>query len=63
MLGALYRYLREADPAHFQPMNANFGLVEPLDQIVKDKAKKKERLVARALQDIETFADQLGVPA
>jgi methylenetetrahydrofolate--tRNA-(uracil-5-)-methyltransferase len=63
MLGALYRYLREADPAHFQPMNANFGLVEPLDQPVKDKAKKKERLVARALQDIETFADQLGVPA
>src|SRR6185295_5912896 len=26
MLGALYRYLREGDPAHFQPMNANFGL-------------------------------------
>src|SRR5207247_9669260 len=23
MLGALYRYLREADPRHFQPMNAN----------------------------------------
>ena len=31
MLGALYRYLGEADPEHFQPMNANFGLLEPLD--------------------------------
>jgi len=31
MLGALYRYLRDADPRHFQPMNANFGLLEPLD--------------------------------
>ena len=31
MLGALYRYLREAEPRHFQPMNANFGLLEPLD--------------------------------
>ena len=30
MLGGLYRYLREADPKHFQPMNANFGLLEPL---------------------------------
>ncbi|MBA3259008.1 MAG: methylenetetrahydrofolate--tRNA-(uracil(54)-C(5))-methyltransferase (FADH(2)-oxidizing) TrmFO, partial [Gemmatimonadales bacterium] len=30
MLGALYRYLGDADPRHFQPMNANFGLVEPL---------------------------------
>ncbi|HEU4569265.1 MAG TPA: methylenetetrahydrofolate--tRNA-(uracil(54)-C(5))-methyltransferase (FADH(2)-oxidizing) TrmFO, partial [Gemmatimonadales bacterium] len=27
MLGALLRYLREADPKHFQPMNANFGLL------------------------------------
>jgi site-specific recombinase XerD len=31
MLGALMRYLREADPAHFQPMNSNFGLVDPLE--------------------------------
>ena len=30
MLGGLYRYLREADPGHFQPMNANWGLVDPL---------------------------------
>ena len=49
MLGALYRYLREADPKHFQPMNANFGLLEPLDlagRIPKDR--KKELLVERA---------------
>ncbi len=63
MLGALYRYLREADAAHFQPMNANFGLVEPLDPPVKDKMKKKEQLVERAMRDIEAFADQLGVSA
>ena len=35
MLGGLYRYLREADPKHFQPMNANFGLLEPLPGKVK----------------------------
>ena len=63
MLGALYRYLREADPAHFQPMNANFGLVEPLETPVKDKQAKKEKLAERALRDIEQFVDQLGVPA
>jgi methylenetetrahydrofolate--tRNA-(uracil-5-)-methyltransferase len=43
MLGALYRYMREADPRHFQPMNANFGLVDELGQRVKDKRVKKER--------------------
>ena len=63
MLGALYRYLREADPAHFQPMNANFGLIEPLEQPVKDKQKKKELLVERALREIDAFAERLGVRA
>jgi methylenetetrahydrofolate--tRNA-(uracil-5-)-methyltransferase len=62
MLGALYRYLHAADPARFQPMNANFGLLEPLVPPVKDKGRKKELLAARALADIETFAAHLGMP-
>jgi methylenetetrahydrofolate--tRNA-(uracil-5-)-methyltransferase len=63
MLGALYRYLREADPAHFQPMNANFGLLEPLERPVKDKAKRRDLLVARARAEMDAFAAQLAVPA
>ncbi|MBK8002747.1 MAG: methylenetetrahydrofolate--tRNA-(uracil(54)-C(5))-methyltransferase (FADH(2)-oxidizing) TrmFO [Gemmatimonadetes bacterium] len=52
MLGALYRHLREADPRHFQPMNANFGLVEPLELPRKaPKDRKKELLVERARAD------------
>lgn len=54
MLGGLLRYLREADPAHFQPMNANFGLLDPLDGKVK-KAERKERQVARAREDFATW--------
>src|SRR4029078_3932197 len=42
MLGALYRSLREAAPRHFQPMNANFGLVDELPVRVKDKRRRKE---------------------
>ena len=60
MLGALCRYVREADPAHFQPMNANFGLLEPLASPPRDKAKKKERLAERALADIAAFAERIG---
>ncbi len=56
MLGALLRYLREADPAHFQPMNANFGLLEPLADPPRDKRLKKERLAERALADMDAFA-------
>jgi methylenetetrahydrofolate--tRNA-(uracil-5-)-methyltransferase len=61
MLGALYRYLREADPAHFQPMNANFGLLEPLEKDVKDKAKRRDLLVERALAEMDMFASKVGV--
>jgi methylenetetrahydrofolate--tRNA-(uracil-5-)-methyltransferase len=62
MLGALCRYLREADPAHFQPMNANFGLLEPLQQPVRDKVRKRRLLVERALAAIDRFATDLAVP-
>jgi len=60
MLGALYRYLRETDPARFQPMNANFGLMEPLQNAPRDKFKKKEALAERALREMGEFATALG---
>jgi methylenetetrahydrofolate--tRNA-(uracil-5-)-methyltransferase len=54
MLGALYRYLREADPAHFQPMNANFGLLDELEgvpaRVLRDKVRKREAYAERALE-------------
>lgn len=59
MLGALYRYLREADPRHFQPMNANYGLVEALDHEVRDKRRKKELLAERALADMKAWRERI----
>src|SRR6266511_3645751 len=61
MLGALYRYVHAADPDRFQPMNANFGLLEPLERPVRDKARKKALLVQRALAEMDVFARELGV--
>jgi methylenetetrahydrofolate--tRNA-(uracil-5-)-methyltransferase len=66
MLGGLYRYLRETDPAHFQPMNANFGLLEPLDNRETgakggrvNKERKKELLVERALAEFDAWMTTL----
>ena len=56
MLGALFRHLREADPRHFQPMNANFGLLDSPDVQVKDKRRKKELQVERALADMDAWS-------
>ena len=61
MLGALYRYLREADPRHFQPMNANFGLVDALAEPVRDKRLKREMLADRALRDLGAWMAGLEV--
>jgi methylenetetrahydrofolate--tRNA-(uracil-5-)-methyltransferase len=59
MLGGLYRYLREADPKHFQPMNANFGLLEPLSGRIK-KDRKKELLAERAQADFAAWTRTLA---
>ena len=58
MLGALYRYLREADPAHFQPMNANFGLLDELPERVRDKRRKRELFAEHALADMTRWRDE-----
>lgn len=57
MLGALCHYITHADPADFQPMKANFGILPPLDTPGKGRRNKRQRAQAyaeRALQDLES---------
>ncbi|HEX8432596.1 MAG TPA: methylenetetrahydrofolate--tRNA-(uracil(54)-C(5))-methyltransferase (FADH(2)-oxidizing) TrmFO [Longimicrobium sp.] len=51
MMGGLMRYLRDSDPRHFQPMNSNFGLIDPLEEKIRDKEEKRARLAERAERD------------
>jgi methylenetetrahydrofolate--tRNA-(uracil-5-)-methyltransferase len=65
MLGALYRYMREADPRHFQPMNANFGLLDDLAgasrELLRDKVRKRQAFAERALTDLAAWRESSGV--
>ncbi len=65
MLGALYRYLREADPRHFQPMNANFGLLDELEGATKaelrDKGLKRKMYAERGLAALTAWRDDAGI--
>ncbi len=61
MTGALYRYLREADPKHFQPMNANFGLLDDLAETIRDKKKKREMFALRALQATAEWVERFSL--
>ena len=63
-LGALGRYISGSEPRNYQPTNIAFGLLPPLAKEIRDKRKKKEALVARALRDQQDFlAASLPVPA
>ena len=66
MLGALMHYLTATEPGHFQPINAMWGLVEPVALAGwRKKAPKHERFLAyraRAIQDFEGWLKGLGIP-
>ena len=57
MLGALLRWLRDAPPGQFQPMNSNFGLLDPLDVHIRDKGARRNALIQRAQSDFTTWID------
>ena len=61
MLGGLFRYLRESKPSRFQPMNSNWGLVDPLDKRVKDKKQKREMLAERAASAFARWMGDNGI--
>ncbi len=52
-IGALGKYIANADPNNFQPMNINFGLLPPLGYRVKGKRFKNEELAKRALECLD----------
>ncbi len=61
MLGALYRYLRKAEPGDFQPMNSNWGLVDPMPEAPRGKALRREALAERADRCFRRWIDEAGV--
>ena len=51
MIGAMAHYITHADPDHFQPMNANFGIMH-----LSGNVKKKDRKAAYAPQSLALIA-------
>ncbi len=55
--GALLGCITDKAAADFQPMNANFGILPPLEKKVP-KSQRKELLARRALQDIKSWKEK-----
>jgi methylenetetrahydrofolate--tRNA-(uracil-5-)-methyltransferase len=52
-IGALGAYVSGGSVGDFQPMNINFGIIEPLDHRVRGKRNKNAEISARSLQIID----------
>lgn len=58
-IGSLAHYITTADPDHFQPMNANFGLFEELPERIRSKKERAEKYAERALKNIQNFSQEV----
>ena len=54
MIGALAKYISTENKS-FQPMNANFGIIPPLDEKIKDKKLRYEKISDRSLKILSNF--------
>lgn len=60
IMGAIINYLISSSSGNFQPMNANFGILPPLTEKIKDKSLKKKAYSERAIEDIKIYKENLN---
>ena len=54
VIGALSKYISSPNK-RFQPMNANFGILPPLEEKIKDKQERYKKQAERSLKSIDKF--------
>ena len=58
MMGALARYISDPSVKDFQPMGANFGILPPLEETIRDKRQRYAALAQRALDRLAETTDR-----
>ena len=61
MIGALSRHVSESESKNFQPMGANFGVLPPLDEHIKDKKARYAALAQRSLRLLAETMEREGL--
>lgn len=56
VIGSMANYITHADPDYFQPMNANFGIMQLLEKV--KKKDRKEAMAKQALSVIEEYRER-----
>ena len=55
MIGALSRYISDESVKNFQPMGANFGVLPPLTEKIRDKQERYMKLAERGMNSLKKF--------
>lgn len=58
MSGAIINYLNTPNQ-NFQPMNANLGILPPIEPYIKDKQARRQKLCERAIEALKEYADRV----
>lgn len=61
MMGALSRYISDESVRDFQPMGANFGVLPPLSEKIRDKALRYTAIADRAAADLQSYKEEMGL--
>ncbi len=61
-IGALAAYVSNKSVINFQPMNINYGIMEPCELKIKNKEKKNLYISERSLEEIECLREQQLLP-
>lgn len=59
--GALARYISDETVTNFQPMGANFGMLPPLSEKIRDKSERYTAIAERGMRDLEEYLKSLGL--
>ena len=60
-IGALAYYASHANPGTYQPSNITHGIMAPLADPPRDKARKKALIAERALADLDAWQNELAM--
>jgi methylenetetrahydrofolate--tRNA-(uracil-5-)-methyltransferase len=60
MIGALLHYVTHAEPASFQPMKANMGLLPEMEEQIRGKASRYAAYAERARHDMAAYLRTTG---
>lgn len=58
IIGGLYNYLTNANADNFQPINANFGILNPIDE--RDKQTRYVKYRLRSLAEIDKIVSEIN---